>query len=58
MNDRDIPTGLPEEPEPLDPEPNVDVMHPGGPADRGTDETETQEILAPGFPSPAPEPTF
>ena len=52
------PTGLPEEPNPLDPTPNVDVLGPGMPQERGHPDTDTESILAPGFGNVEPEPAY
>jgi hypothetical protein len=53
-----IPTGLPDEPDPLDPEPNVDVLDPGMSQDRGQSDNDAESILAPGFGNAEPEPAF
>ena len=56
MNDQ-LPTGLPEEPNPLDPNTNVDVLNPDFP-DAGTQEETAQSILTPGFGNAVPESSY
>jgi hypothetical protein len=51
-------TGLPQEPNPLDPSPNVDVLDPDLPPDLDDDDNEMQRRLAPGFGEAAPEPSY
>lgn len=56
LNPPGPPTGLPEEPNPIDPSPNEDVLDPTIPRDTG--DPETEPLVTPGYGTPAPEPSY
>jgi len=56
LNNPGPPTGLPKEPNPLDPSPNEDVLDPTIPRDTG--DPVTDPLVTPGYPNPEPEPSY